>query len=205
VRAWLAAHGAARDRIEIPHTFGHWEAAFVSPDFSLARGWLRQLDVERNNLFYDGRELDHRRYRRWLHDNGIRWVAASDARLDYSAVDEDALVREQPPYLRLRARLAHWDVFEVVGRPALVRGGARVTSLAPESFVLDVARPGFYTVKVRSSPYWRIEHGDACVGEAGDWAIIRADRPGNVRISTAFSMDAAWRAVSGAERRCGLS
>ena len=115
VKAWLAARGAERDRIEIPHTFSHWETAYVSPDFSLARGWLRQLDVERNNLFYDGRELTHARYRRWLHENGIRWVAASDARLDYSAVDEDRLVRQDPPYLRLRGRLEHWDVYEVVG------------------------------------------------------------------------------------------
>ena len=47
---------------------------------------------------------------------GIRYVAASDARLDYSAQDEDRLVREEPPYLRLRGApraLAH------------VRGGGR--------------------------------------------------------------------------------
>jgi hypothetical protein len=201
-KTWLAAHGAGRDRIEIPHTFSHWETAYVSPDFSLARGWLRQLDVERNNLFYDGRELTHARYRRWLYDSGIRWVAASDARLDYSAVDEDRLVRAQPPYLRLRGRLENWDLYEVADTPGLVRGGAKLTALEPESFTLDVAQAGRFEVKVRPSPYWKIERGTACVGKAGDWTLVRADRPGIVKVSMRFSASAAWRAALRRERSC---
>jgi hypothetical protein len=202
VKAWLAARGAERDRIEIPYTFGHWEAAYVSPDFSLARGWLRQLDVERNHLFYDGRELDHARYRRWLHDNGIRWVAASDARLDYSAVDEDRLVRAQPPYLRLRGRLMNWDVYEVVGGPGLVDGGARLITLEPESFALEAARAGSYVVKLRSSPYWHVQQGAACVGAEDDWTRVRVDRPGIVRVEMRFSAAEAARVAFDRERRC---
>ena len=202
VKTWLAAHGGGRDRIEIPHTFSHWETAYVSPDFSLARGWLRQLDVERNNLFYDGRELTHARYRRWLYESGIRWVAASDARLDYSAVDEDRLVRQDPPYLRLRERLEHWDVYEVIGTPGLVRGGASLVALEPESFTLAVTRPGSFEVRVRSSPYWTVTGGSACVGEAGDWTVVRADRPGIVRVSMRFSASAAGRAALRRERSC---
>jgi hypothetical protein len=202
VKEWLAARGAERDRIEIPHTFGHWETAYVSPGFSLARGWLRQLDVERNNLFYDGRELTHPRYRRWLHENGIRWVAASDARLDYSAADEDRLVRAQPPYLRLRGRLEHWDLYEVADTPGLVRGEARLTALEPESLTLEVARAGTFEVKVRPSPYWRVERGTACVGEAGDWTRVRADRPGVVKLSMRVSASAAARAALKREWHC---
>ena len=204
LNAWLAAHGAGDDRIEIPHTFNHWEAAYVAPDFSLARGWLRQLDRERNEIFYDGREPTHARYRQWLHDNGIRWVAASDARLDYSAVDEDRLIRERPSYLRLRARLAHWEVYEVVGTPGLVRGPARMADIRPESFTLDFVRPGAAQVRIRYTPYWRVEAGSACVGEDGDWTLVRADRPGKVRISTRFSVDSAWRAAAGRARRCAV-
>jgi hypothetical protein len=206
LKAWLAAHGSERDRIEIPYTFGHWEAAYVSPAFSLARGWLRQLDIERNHLFYDGREPTHARYRQWLHENGIRWVAASDARLDYSAVDEDRLVRARPPYLRLRAQLEHWRVYEVLGGPGLLRpqaaGGAVLTRLAPESFTLAVHRPGRYEVRVRSSPYWHVKEGSACVGKAGDWTVLRVDEPGTVRVSMRFSAGAAWRSALGRDRRC---
>ena len=204
LKAWLASRGAEHDRIEIPHTFNHWEAAYVAPDFALARGWLRQLDRERNGIFYDGREPTHARYRQWLHDNGIRWVAASDARLDYSAVDEDRLVRERPPYLRLRARLAHWEVYEVVGSSGLVNGPARLAALGPESFTLAFDRAGPALVRVRYTPYWQVAAGTACVGAAGDWTLVRARRPGNVRISTSFSADAAWRAAAGNPRRCAV-
>ena len=202
LKAWLAAHGAADDRIEIPHTYNHWEAAYVAPDFSLARGWLRQLDRERNEIFYDGREPTHARYRQWLHDNGIRWVAASDARLDYSAVDEDRLIRKRPPYLRLRGRLEHWEVYEVTGSPGLVLGPARLAALGPESFALAFERPGSALVRIRHTPYWRVDAGSACLGEEGDWTLVRADRGGNVRISTRFSADAARRAATGSPRRC---
>jgi hypothetical protein len=202
VKTWLAAHGAQDDRIEIPHTFNHWEAAYVAPDFSIARGWLRQLDRERNKIFYDGREPTHARYRRWLHDNGIRWVAASDARLDYSAADENRLIRERPPYLRRRAVLEHWEVYEVVGGPGLVRGPAALTALRPESFTLRVARPGVARVMVRHTPYWRVEQGDACVGADGSWTVVRADRPGTVRVTTRFSMGAALQATFGRTPRC---
>jgi hypothetical protein len=206
VKAWLAAQGAQNDRIEIPHTFNHWEAAYVAPDFSLARGWLRQLDRERNEIFYDGREPTHARYRRWLHDNGIRWVAASDAKLDYSAVDEDRLIRAEPPYLRLRAASGDWRVYEVRGGRGLVRplgrGSAVLTALEPESFTLQAVRTGELEVKVRYSPYWHVAQGSACVGKAGEWTLVRVDRPGTIRVSMRFSADAAWRAATGRERRC---
>jgi hypothetical protein len=202
VKTWLEARGGERDRIEIPHTFSHWETAYVSPDFSLARGWLRQLDVERNNLFYDGTELTHARYRRWLHDQGIRWVAASDARLDYSAVDEDRLVRAEPPYLRRRAKLEHWDVYEVLDSPGLAPRQAGATGLEPESFTVDAIRAGSFEVKVRYTPYWRVTDGNACVGAAGDWTLVRAASPGPVRVSTGFSAGAALRAGFGRKRDC---
>ena len=117
----------------------------MSPDFSLARGWLRQLDIDRNHLFYDGRELTHARYRQWLHEQGIRWVAASDARLDYSAADEDALVRERsalPAPAGPARALAHvrggGRARARSGAAARTRAVRRLTALEPESFTLDV-------------------------------------------------------------------
>ena len=211
MKAWLAAHGAQGDRIEIPHTFNHWEAAYVAPDFSIARGWLRQLDRERNKIFYDGREPTHARYRRWLHDNGVRWVAASDARLDYSAVDENRLVRQEPPYLRLRgaARRTGASTRWSTARASCARPTAAVHDpwdapiLQPESFTLsDVATRGRFVVKVRWSPYWHVEEGSACVGKAGDWTVVRVDKPGPVHVTMRFTADAALRAALGRERRC---
>jgi hypothetical protein len=202
--SWLGAHSAQRERIEIPQTFNHWETAYVSPRFSLARGWLRQLDLERNEIFYEG-EPTQASYRRWLIAKGIRWVAASDARLDYSAQDEDALVRAEPPHLRLRARLPHWRVYEVVGTPGLVtplgRGSARLRALGPESFTLRVARPGRFVVRVRHTPYWSAG-GGACVSRAGDWTLVRAERPGLFRVRTRFSAAGAWKAARRTDDAC---
>ncbi len=204
VAAWLAGHGAERERVEVPYTFNHWETAYLAPRISLARGWLRQLDIERNALFYEGK-LTNPRYRRWLSDNGIRWVARSSARLDYSAQEEDDLIRARPSYLRLRATLRHWQVYEVVPATAIVSavgaGRARISALEPESFALDVERPGTFVVRVRHTPYWRGPAG-VCVGRAGDWTAVRAPRSGIVRVRTALGVGAAWRAARGANRAC---
>ena len=40
-------------RIEVPPTANHWESAYLAPEFELARGWLRQLDTTRDDIFYD--------------------------------------------------------------------------------------------------------------------------------------------------------
>ena len=201
---WLDEHSAQRERIEIPHTFNHWETAYVAPRFSIARGWLRQLDLERNRIFYEG-EPTHASYRRWLLEKGIRYVAASDARLDYSAQDEDRLIREEPPYLQLRARLPHWRVYEVVGaQPLLTQVGMARGSLAgltPESFDLSVERAGAFLVRIRHTPYWDGGPG-VCVERAGDWTLVRVPAPGHVQVRARFSADAAWRAVRGTARQC---
>ncbi|HWB70313.1 MAG TPA: hypothetical protein VG518_10085, partial [Solirubrobacterales bacterium] len=54
---WLREHGGAERRIEVPPTANHWEAAYLAPGFELARGWLRQLDTTRDDIFYDGGPL----------------------------------------------------------------------------------------------------------------------------------------------------
>jgi hypothetical protein len=55
---------------------------------------------------------------------------------------------------------------------------------------------------VRHTPYWRVEQGDACVGADGSWTVVRADRPGTVRVTTRFSMGAALQATFGRTPRC---
>ena len=201
---WLDARSAHRERIEIPQTFNHWETTYVSPRFSLARGWLRQLDLERNRIFYEG-EPTHASYRRWLLAKGIRWVAASDARLDYSAQDEDRLVRQEPAYLQLRARLEHWRIYGVVGATPMITqvgtGRASLAALGPESFVLSVERAGRFVVRVRPTPYWDGGPG-VCVGESGGWTLVRVPGPGEIRVRTNFTAGAAWRAARGKSRRC---
>lgn len=175
-------------RVEVPFTRSHWEAAEVAPRFALARGWERQLDTKLNPLFYDG-TLDDASYERWLRENGVRFVALPDATLDSRGEREGELVARDPAYLKLRRRLRHWRVYEVVPAPSLVRneGGARIAveRMGPDELTLGVERPGSAIVRVRWTPYWRAR--GACVERAGDWTRVRARRPGPLRLAISFA------------------
>ncbi|MGH9115877.1 MAG: hypothetical protein ACRDWW_08625, partial [Acidimicrobiales bacterium] len=71
----IAALQTGPIRIEVVPTFNHWEAAFVAPHVSLARGWERQLDVADNPIFYTPGLLTPAAYESWLDTNGISYVA----------------------------------------------------------------------------------------------------------------------------------
>jgi hypothetical protein len=186
---FLATRPGPPFRVEIPFTDNHWEAAEVAPTVPLARGWERQLDRKVNPLFYDDTALTPGRYRRWLDENAVRYVALADAPLDYSAAAEGALIRTRPSYLRPVWHDAHWRVYEVA-RPAplAVGAGAAVTAMHAQSLDLDVPRAGRVLVRVRFTPYWRIVRGRGCVAPAGDWTALTLTAPGHVRLATDFAL-----------------
>lgn len=204
---WLHAHGDNGIRVEVPPTENHWESAYLAPQVDLARGWLRQLDTTRDDVFYaeDGRLTD-RAYRAWLRDNAVRYVALPDASLDYSSVAERRLILREPPYLAPRWRSAHWRVYEVRDPAPLMQplaaGAASVRWIGHEGFALDVSRPGEFLVRVAFTPYWSIAHGSGCLLRRGDWTLARAARPGVFRVAADFSIPRAWNAVTGARKTC---
>jgi hypothetical protein len=177
-------------RIAIPQLRSQWESYYVAKEFPSARGWLRQLDVKLNPLFYDDEPLDPERYRSWLEENAVRWVALPDAPIGYGGTKEAALLERGVPYLSERPRAGRWRVWEFTGpHPAAVsEGGAavRVTALRPDEVHLDVERPGSAIVRVHFTPYWRLD-GPGCVERAGDWTRITAERTGPTRLVTTFS------------------
>jgi hypothetical protein len=186
---FLGTRGGGSFRIEIPFTDNHWEARWVAPHVPLARGWERQVDRQRNALFYDNRPLSAARYRRWIDDNAVRFVALADAPIDYSAAREAQLVRDGLPYLREVWHDAHWRVFEVTGARPLAQGAARVTSIGGESVRLQARRAGAVDLRVRFTPYWRIAVGRGCVGRgAGGWTRLRVDAPGSVVVQASFAL-----------------
>jgi hypothetical protein len=127
-------------RIEIPFTLFHGEADEVAPSFPLARGWERQLDIRDNPLFYTG-HLSAATYERWLHANGVRYVAVADGPVDYSARAEQALIDRGVPGLRLLWRGADWRVYAVRGATTLATAPGRVSALGPSSVTLQASRP----------------------------------------------------------------
>jgi hypothetical protein len=205
--SWLREHGGRTARIEVPPTANHWESAYLAPGFELARGWLRQLDTTRDDVFYDDEgRLSERAYGAWLHDNAIRYVALPDAPLDYSSVAERRLILRDPPYLAPRWNDAHWRVYEVRNPAPLVQplegAAATVRRAGHDGFVLDVTRPGDFLVRQAFTPYWSIARGQGCLFRHGEWTLAHASHPGVFRVTADFSLGRAWNAVTGARKTC---
>ena len=177
-------------------------------DFSLARGWLRQLDLERNDLFYDGRSRPTRATGAGCSRTGsagsLRRTRGSTTR----PRTRTRLVREDPPYLRLRARLAHWRVYEVVRARRLVsplrrRPRAARRRSTPESFTLERRAPG--PIRRARAPHALLgaERGRRLRGR-GRRLDAACGRPARDRdaCDEVLGVRSAWRAARGRERSC---
>jgi hypothetical protein len=173
-------------RVEIPFTRFHWEAFEVAPQFPLARGWERQLDIKYNELFY-GDPVNAAAYESWLHQLAVRFVAVPDASLDFSAVQEVALIDRGPPYLRLVYRSQHWRVYAVADSTPIASGPAKLLALGPNSATLVARAPGTVRVRVRFSPYWKLGQGSGCVAPDGQFTKLTLNRPGPVKLVISFS------------------
>ncbi len=206
-------------RIEVVPTRNHWEARWVAPHVMLARGWERQLDIERDALFYDEAKtpLTAARYRSWLANEAVSYVALPDAPLDYSAKGEARLLRGEdrgagdgsgevggggtgdgigggggagpPSYLREIWRSTHWRLFAVLNPQPLVGAPASMTALSTDSFTVSAPRTGAYVARVRFTPYWALTDGHGCVRRApGGWTEVQAHSAGSLHVAIAFSV-----------------
>jgi hypothetical protein len=177
------------ERLEIPLTLNHWEAAVVAPRVPLARGWHRQLDEEANPLFYDHRPLTAERYESWLYDRAVRWVALPAVPLDFSARREAALLRAGVPGLRLVLRSDRWTIWEVLPIPPPATGPARLAGAGTDSFQLAVRQPGRIRVRATYTPYWTIVRGDGCIERgAGGLTEVVARKAGTLRVEAKLSL-----------------
>ncbi len=172
-------------RIEIPFTGFHFEAYEVAPHFALARGWERQLDIEDNALFYDG-TLNAATYHAWLRRLAVRFVAVSDASLDYSAHAERALIDRGLPYLTPVLRTRHWRIYRVTDATPLAQGAATATAIGPNWLSLKATRAGTAFVRVRFSPYWTVS--DGCVAPENGFTRVTFRHAGTVHLSIRFSL-----------------
>jgi hypothetical protein len=177
-------------RIEVPFTANHWEARWLGSAVPLARGWERQLDLKYNDVFYEGK-LTAARYRAWLDEAGVSFVALPDAALDGSAKAEAALIRGGLGYLHEVYDNPHWRVFVVDDAAPLATGG-RLTQLGTDDFTIAMPSAGTAHVRVRFTPYWQVSSGRGCVRRDGDWTAVTTKRPGILRVSIGFSPQRIW-------------
>jgi hypothetical protein len=199
VEHFVATHGASTVRVEVPFTRGHWEAAWLAPKVSLARGWEKQLD-ERYDGVLLGRDLMAGEYHRWLDAEAVRYVALPDAPLDPSSAGEGRLIEAGLPYLREVERTRHWRIYEVRHATPLARGPGALTAVGHDWFSLRARTAGRVLVRVRYTRYFTVADGAACVGEApGGWTEVSASRAGAVTVAARFSLG---RALGLAGRSC---
>ncbi len=204
LRVLGVGYSARPARIEVVPTRDHWEARFVAPHVAIARGWERQLDTDRNGLFYGSAPLTPARYSAWLSEQAVAYVALPDAPLDYSAEAEARLLRGSEltgakvagagarggssPILREVWRSRHWRLFAVSARPLAEPPGV-MTRMGGDSFTLAAPRAGRFLVRVRFTPYWALSRGHGCVREApGGWTELEAARAGSVQVVIDFSL-----------------
>ena len=180
----LEALGSGRTRVEAVPARDHREASELAPHINLARGWNRQLDMERARLFYDG-TFSAATYRAWLDHWAVGFVVLPEATPDGYAKDEAALVRyRRPAWLEPVWRDAHWRVYRVRDAVPLVSEPGKVVRTTSADLVVRVSRPGPVTVRVAYSPWLRAD--GACLAKVGDFTRLTVLAAGEYRISSEY-------------------
>lgn len=166
--AFLRGNATPDHRVEVVPTYNHWESYYLpKAGLPLARGWYRQLDLDRNPELYE-RPLRRDRYLEFLRRAAVRFVLLPDTRLGAMVEQREAdLLRDGA--LPVRARLRGFVVYEVPEPTTIVEGG-RVIALEHDRLTFSVPRPGAYRVRVRGTPYY----AGACVRDG----FVQADRAG---------------------------
>ncbi|CAL9273767.1 hypothetical protein SUDANB5_02225 [Streptomyces sp. SudanB5_2050] len=185
VRA-LEGLGTDRTRVEVVPARDHREAAALAPHVHLARGWNRQLDVERGRLFYDG-TFSPAAYRDWLDRWAVGFVVLPSAKPDGPAEAEAALVRDpdlRPGWLEPVWQDEHWRIFRVRDAVPLVSEPGTVVAATGAELVLRVDRPGSVAVRVAWSPWLRTDGG--CLARDGEFTRLTVEAPGEYRLSSRY-------------------
>src|SRR4051812_32114119 len=176
-RDFLTKMARPGERVEVPMTRNHWEAADLAKVVPLARGWERQLDQKANPIFYDGQRLTASRYHGWLQENAVRWVALPNAPLDYSARDEAVVLERGAKFLKLAYESPRWRIWEVRGTDPPASNGAKLLAAGPNWFMLDASKTT--VVRYRYTKYWSTT--DACLSRADDgWTEVEPHNDGGV-------------------------
>ncbi|MET0908367.1 MAG: hypothetical protein ABWZ99_02770 [Ilumatobacteraceae bacterium] len=181
--------GGAPGRVEIPFTAGHWEVAFVAAEVPIARGWERQVDMDRNEILYEP-ELTLADYRRWIDDHAVRWIALPDVELDAGGKAEAALLEGDVPWLRLARTTDHWRIWEVVDAAPIVAEPGRLVTESPDEIVIAVDEPGTVLVRAWYMPYWSAVEETACIKPSDDGLLeVVVTAPGLVHLRPQFSLE----------------
>ncbi|HEU4347092.1 MAG TPA: hypothetical protein VFR35_04810, partial [Actinoplanes sp.] len=177
-------------RVEIPPTRDYWESAHLG-DIPLARGWLRQADIDRNPLFFTtvpgapgtGVPLTAGSYRNWLASHSVQYVAVPDTELSWVGRAEAELIRRGMPYLTPIWSDAGWRLYAVADPQPIVAPPARLVGQDAVSLTFDAPDAGEVTVRVRHYR-WLTATGNAVVEPSGVWTLLRVPAPGRYTLTS---------------------
>ncbi|NUT30021.1 MAG: MFS transporter [Streptomyces sp.] len=148
--------GAEKGRVEVVPARSHREASALAPYFNLARGWNRQLDLERNPLFYDD-TLNSANYREWLQRWAVHFVVLPKDEPDPTAAErERQLLRRGLPYLKQVWGDANWQLFEVTAPAPFAEPNAVVDRAEQGEMTMRVSKPGRVLIRIPYSPWLSI-------------------------------------------------
>jgi hypothetical protein len=177
-------------RVEIPPTRDYWEAAAMG-DVPLARGWLRQADIDRNPLFFTtvpgapgtGVQLTPDSYRQWLADQAVQYIAVPNTELSWPGRDEAGLIAAGLPYLTLTWSDSHWRLYAVADPQPIVPAPATLVSQSATSVTFDVPTASNVTIRVHHYDWLHADHG-AVVAASGAWTLVRVPTPGRYTLTS---------------------
>ncbi|WP_245715003.1 hypothetical protein [Micromonospora inyonensis] len=182
------ARRAPVGRVEVVPLRDHWESAYLPSTVPLARGWERQVDTDRNGLFYRT-GLDADTYADWLRRNAVQYVAlAPDSVPDRWAREEATLVAGGLPYLREVWRDDTWRLYAVADPTLLVAAPGRLVAADPGQVRFTApADAGDLLVRVRWSRWLSLEGPGGCLTRGpDDWVTVRVDRAGEYRLTSSL-------------------
>ncbi|PWU58154.1 hypothetical protein DLJ47_00225 [Micromonospora sp. S4605] len=175
-------------RVEVVPLRDHWESAYLPATVPLARGWERQVDTDRNGLFYAD-DLTPEEYARWLRREAVEYVAlAPDSPPDRYARQEAALVAAGQPELREVWRDDTWRLYAVVDPTPLVGAPGRLVSSGRSAVRFVADAPGDVPVRVRWSRWLSLQGAGGCLRPGADgWTEVRVRVPGQFSISSSLA------------------
>ncbi|MCW2500769.1 MAG: hypothetical protein JWN87_2445 [Frankiales bacterium] len=186
LNAELQALGSRR--AEVVATRDHRESYLVAEKVPLARGWARQIDLDRNPLFYDG-SLSATTYRAWLLDHAVDMVAVPrrGVPLDFGSRAEADLVRTGGVAgLQEVWRDRDWTLYRVDGARPIAPAPATVIASGRTALVLRSAVPAEVPVEVRWSR-WLTVDGPGCLQRDGDRVRVRFHAAGTMRLTSTLT------------------
>ncbi|WP_433726379.1 hypothetical protein ACQP2Y_09265 [Actinoplanes sp. CA-051413] len=174
-------------RVEVVPLRDHWESVYAAAQVPLARGWERQVDTDRNALFYRD-VMSPQDYVAWLRANAVTYVAiAPGAVPDRYARTESALVLNGLPELRPVWQNDTWRLYEVTDATPLVSAPAELARSDRGGVTVRVPARADVLVRVHWSRWLSVQQPGACLASGPDgWTELRVTTPGEFRLTSSL-------------------